>query len=196
MCGIAGFVSLDARAADRELLAKMIDAVRYRGPDESDVYAHENCGLAHARLSIVDPAGGQQPMQSADGSLCVVFNGEIFNHVELREELERQGRRFRTRCDTEVILHLYEEMGEACVTKMNGQWAFAVWDTRRRRLFLSRDRLGVRPLYYSRQPGAFVFGSEIKSILLHPDVPRALDPLALDSIFTLWTVAPPRSFFQ
>jgi len=196
MCGIAGLINLDGRPAERSLLEAMIDIVRYRGPDESGVFVDRECGLSHVRLSIVDLAAGQQPMRSQDGNLTIVFNGEIFNHAELRQELEKRGRRFKTHCDTEVILHLYEEKGDACVADMNGQWAFAIWNARERTLFLSRDRMGVRPLFYTRKAGLFAFASEIKSLLVHPDVPRSIDPLALDSIFTIWTTVPPRTFFQ
>jgi len=135
-------------------------------------------------------------MPDAENRLWISFNGEIFNYVELRKELENVGHRFRTQSDTEVILHLYEEYGEACVEQMNGQWAFAIWDERKQRLFLSRDRLGVRPLFYTIRRNSFVFGSEIKSILAHPDVPRELDLIGLDQVFTFWCTLAPRSLFK
>src|SRR5450631_4494629 len=122
--------------------------LRHRGPDAQEIHAEPDAGLAHARLSIIDLAGGRQPMSNDDGSLWITFNGEIFNYLELREMLVRRGHRFRTQSDTEVLLRLFEEEGEACVDRLNGQWAFAIWDRNRKRLFLSRDRLGVRPLFY------------------------------------------------
>ncbi|NLE37588.1 MAG: asparagine synthase (glutamine-hydrolyzing), partial [Pirellulaceae bacterium] len=153
-------------------------------------------GLGHARLSIIDPAGGHQPMGSGESGLWITFNGEIFNYIELRRQLAAKGHRFRTRSDTEVILHAYQEWGEACVERFNGQWAFAVWDERRRRLFLSRDRLGVRPLYYTQQGDRFVFASEVKAIFVDPDVPRRIDPVGLDQVFTYWSPLAPRTVFE
>jgi asparagine synthase (glutamine-hydrolysing) len=196
MCGIAGILNLDGRCVEPADLHRMIERVRHRGPDESGIHATKQVGLAHARLSIIDLASGQQPMHNEDKSVSIVFNGEIFNHVELRAELLRRGRRFRTQCDTEVILRLYEEEGEECVRHLNGQWAFAIWDDRREELFLSRDRLGVRPLFYTVADGAFVFGSEIKSLFRLPRVTREIDPIALDQIFTFWVTIPPRTAFK
>jgi asparagine synthase (glutamine-hydrolysing) len=174
----------------------MIERVRHRGPDEHGVYRDGPCALAHVRLSIVDLAAGQQPMTSADGRYCIVFNGEIFNHAELRAQLVARGRRLRTRCDTEVILELYAERGAECVHEMNGQWAFAIWDTRERSLFLSRDRMGIRPLYYMKTRGHFIFGSEIKAVLTHPEAPRRLDLRAIDDVLTIWSIVPPRTAFE
>jgi asparagine synthase (glutamine-hydrolysing) len=196
MCGIAGILHLDGKRAEPALLDRMVERVRHRGPDECAIHAAGQVGLAHARLSIIDLASGQQPMHNDDRSLCIVFNGEIFNHVELRADLLRKGRRFRTQCDTEVILRLYEEEGEQCVRHLNGQWAFAIWDSRRERLFLSRDRLGVRPLFYTVADQAFIFGSEIKSIFRVPQVSREIDRIALDQIFTFWVTVPPRTAFK
>jgi asparagine synthase (glutamine-hydrolysing) len=187
---------LDGKRVEPTLLDRMVERVRHRGPDECAIHAAGQVGLAHARLSIIDLASGQQPMHNDDRSLCIVFNGEIFNHVELRADLLRKGRRFRTQCDTEVILRLYEEEGEQCVRHLNGQWAFAIWDSRRERLFLSRDRLGVRPLFYTVADQAFIFGSEIKSIFRVPQVSREIDRIALDQIFTFWVTVPPRTAFK
>ena len=153
-------------------------------------------GLAHRRLSIIDLAGGQQPMSNEDGSLWTTYNGEIFNYLELRKDLEARGHRFRTKSDTEVILHAYEEYGDSCVDRFNGQWAFAIWDARKARLFLSRDRLGVRPLFFTIADGHFIFASEIKAIFCHRAVPRAIDPEALDQVFTFWHTQPPRTIFR
>ena len=196
MCGIAGILNLDGTPAEASLLRGMIQVLRHRGPDDNGVYADAAVGLAHARLSIVDLSSGHQPMKNADGSLWITFNGEIFNHVELRETLARKGHVFATTSDTEVILHMYAEAGEDCVRHFNGQWAFAIWDARKRKLFLSRDRLGIRPLFYARTARTFVFGSEIKALLMHPGVERRLDLVALSQIFTFWWCLPPRSIFQ
>jgi asparagine synthase (glutamine-hydrolysing) len=174
----------------------MAAAVGHRGPDGRGSHADGPLGLAHARLSIIDVAGGHQPMANGDGSLWITYNGEIFNYLELRSELEEKGHQFTTHSDTEVILHLYEEQGEDCVHALNGQWAFAIWDSRRARLFVSRDRLGVRPLFYASLPDRFVFASEIKAILLCPGVARDLDLKALDQIFTFWSPIAPRTVFK
>jgi asparagine synthase (glutamine-hydrolysing) len=196
MCGIAGVLDFRGPPADTSLLRRMIASVGHRGPDGTGVHAEGPIGFAHARLSIIDVAGGRQPMASRDGRLWITFNGEIFNYIELREELQARGYTFATRSDTEVILRSYEAYGEACVERFNGQWAFAIWDARRRRLFLSRDRLGVRPLFYARTTGGLVFGSEIKTLLGHPDVPRELDLGGLDEIFTFWCTRAPRTAFR
>ncbi len=195
MCGIAGVLKRDT-AADRGVLQRMIATLAHRGPDDSGVFAEANVGLAHARLSIIDLAGGHQPMSVENGSIWITFNGEIFNYIELREELEKQGHRFTTRSDTEVILRLYLEKGEDCVHGMNGQWAFAIWDAREQKLFLSRDRFGVRPLFYTVVGGDFLFASEIKALFACPGVQRELDFEGLDQIFTFWVTLPPRTAFQ
>ena len=195
MCGIAGIVNLRGEEVEREALERMCRVMRHRGPEEQGVWAGEGVGFAHRRLSIIDLAAGQQPMESADKALCITYNGEIFNYLELRRDLQAQGCRFRTESDTEVILHAYERYGDACVERFNGQWAFAIWDSRRARLFLSRDRLGVRPLFYARAGRDLVFASEIKAIFCHPGVRREIDPEALDEIFTFWHARPPRTAF-
>jgi len=196
MCGIAGVMHMDGALADPGLLRRMIQKVQYRGPDDDGVYVDQQVGLAHVRLSIIDPALGHQPMQDESGSLWITFNGEIFNYVELRAELVRKGHRFLTHSDTEVILHHYAEKGEKCVEDFNGQWAFAIWDKKKRKLFLSRDRLGVRPLFYTLHDRAFLFASEMKSLLSCPGVPRQIDPVGLDQIFTYWVTLPPRTIFR
>jgi asparagine synthase (glutamine-hydrolysing) len=196
MCGIAGIIKSDASRPDPERLQTMIAALSHRGPDETGLYCKGPAGLAHARLSIIDLAGGKQPMSISDGDLWITFNGEIFNYVELREELIRKGHKFATRSDTEVILHLYQEKGESCVEQLNGQWAFAIWDATRQKLFLSRDRYGVRPLFYTRTPGSFAFASEIKAIFAGLDIPRELDLEGLDQTFTFWVTLPPRTTFR
>lgn len=196
MCGIAGIVKLRGGRVDREQLADMIATLGHRGPDAQEVYTANGTGLAHARLSIIDLEGGRQPMSIADGLLWITFNGEIFNYIELREELTKKGHKFVTRSDTEVILHLYQEEGESCVQRLNGQWAFAIWDAARKKLFLSRDRMGVRPLFYTQTSGSFLFASEIKALLACPEVERGLDLQALDQIFTFWVTLPPRTAFK
>jgi asparagine synthase (glutamine-hydrolysing) len=195
MCGIAGVLNFDNGPADPQRTASMCALLAHRGPDAAGSVSDGPVGFAHARLSIVDLAGGIQPMSTPDGALMITFNGEIFNHLELREELTIRGRRFTTRSDTEVILHAYAEWGEACVDHMNGQWAFAVWDSRRRQLFLSRDRMGVRPLYYTTHADSFLFASEIKALFAGGAVAK-IDPIGLTQIFTFWTTLAPRTIFS
>jgi asparagine synthase (glutamine-hydrolysing) len=201
MCGIVGTLNLTRDfIIDESLLRRMLGAIRHRGPDQFGVYVFQDeqagVGLGSARLSIVDLSGGQQPIGNEDNSLWIVFNGEIFNYVELRPELERQGHQFATDSDTEVIVHLYEQYGPACVDYLNGQFVFALWDERAHSLFIARDRLGIRPLYYTVQDGAFIFASEIKALLADPRVPAELDPVALDQIFTFWSPLSPRTALQ
>lgn len=197
MCGIAGFVKFGAGQADPALAGRMVGTLLHRGPDGTGVYGGGCVALAHARLSILDLVGGRQPMHNEDRTLWIVFNGEIFNYVELREELARAGHRFATSSDTEVILHLYEELGTDCVRRLNGQWAFAIWNSIKRELFLSRDRLGVRPLFHAKAPdGAFVVGSEAKAVLSYPGMSRELDPIALEQVFTIWCTIAPRTAFR
>ena len=197
MCGIAGILNVDPSAAPAEgTLRGMLGALRHRGPDQFGIYLDDHVGLGSARLSIVDLGGGQQPIANEDGSLWIVFNGEIFNYLELRPELEARGHRFATHTDTEVILHLFEEFGPACLSRLNGQFVFAIWDRRRRALFMARDRLGVRPLFYTRAGGVLIFGSEIKALLADTRVGAELDPVALDQIFTFWSTLSPRTCFR
>jgi asparagine synthase (glutamine-hydrolysing) len=197
MCGIAGILKRSsAGEISGETLRRMIAMVRHRGPDGFGFYQDHAAGLAHARLSIIDLEGGWQPIHNEDESLWIVFNGEIFNYLELRETLEKQGHRFSTHSDTEVIVHLYEQHGADCLRHLNGQFAFAIWDKNRERLFLARDRVGIRPLFYTRVDGALLFASEIKSLFADPRVSREIDPLALDQIFTLWMTIPPRTVFR
>jgi len=196
MCGIAGFVTQNSVPCDTRMLQRMISMVNHRGPDHVGFHVDGSVGLAHARLSILDLGGGSQPMCNEDKTVWITFNGEIFNYVELRDSLIRKGHRFHTESDTEVIVHLYEEKGEDCVQDLNGQWAFAIWDSNRQKLFLSRDRLGVRPLFYTKTREGFLFGSEIKSLLVVPSVQRAIDLKSLDELFTFWVTLPPRTIFS
>ena len=193
MCGISGQLKLDGGQPDADQLARMIATLHHRGPDASGIHVLGAAGLAHARLSIIDLQSGDQPMSTADGNLWITFNGEIFNYIELRDELLAKGHRFVTRSDTEVILNSYLEYGEDCVHRFNGQWAFALWDARARKLFLSRDRSGVRPLFYTQTKDSFLFASEIKALLICPQVAREIDPHGLDQIFTFWVNLPPRT---
>jgi len=198
MCGIAGILALGPQATSPTLeeLTAMAGALHHRGPDEFGVYRDPIAGLAHARLSIIDLATGQQPLSNEDEQLWTVFNGEIFNYVELREELVARGHRFRTQSDTEVIVHAYEEWGDEAFGRFNGQWAIALWDAKRRRLVLSRDRVGVRPLYVCNHGGRVYFASEIKAIFAaSASIPRALCPLGLEQSFTFWTVVAPQTAF-
>lgn len=197
MCGIAGWFGRASAAVPPHALARrMIGAIAHRGPDAQGFFLDDEIALGHARLSILDLAGGQQPMANADKSVWISFNGEIFNYVELRNELIARGRRFATSSDTEVILQLYDELGTDCVTRLNGDFAFALWDARRRRLMLARDRMGVRPLFYTRQHGTLYFASEAKALLEVPGVSAELDPIALDQIFTFWFPLAPRTAFK
>lgn len=196
MCGIAGILNLtDQPSPTEQGLRQMLAMIRHRGPDQFGIYLDESVGLGSARLSIIDLSSGQQPIANEDETLWIVFNGEIFNYVELRPELEARGHRFATHSDTEVILHLYEELGPACLQRLNGQFAIAIWDQRKRTLFLARDRLGVRPLFYSRSNGTLLFGSEMKTILADGRVTAEIDPIALDQIFTFWSPLSPRTIF-
>lgn len=199
MCGIAGVVALRAGAGTIafEPLARMAAALRHRGPDETGAYREPRAGFAHTRLSIIDLSTGQQPLANEDGTLWISFNGEIFNYVELRAELEPLGHRFRTRSDTEVIVHAWEAWGEDAFRRFNGQWALALWDERAGRLVLSRDPLGVRPLYYAEHDGRLWFASEVKALFAgEPALRRAVDPLGLAEVFTFWSTVPPRTVFE
>lgn len=197
MCGIAGFCGADLPADEAAaLLRRMASAIAHRGPDGEGAYVGHGVGLVHRRLSIIDLSGGGQPMSNADGTVWITYNGEIFNYLELRSELVSRGRHFRTSSDTEVLLHLYEENGPDFVSMLNGDFAFAIWDGRRQRMLLARDRMGVRPLFYSQHRGAFYFASEVKALLQVSGLRPELDPIALDQIFTLWTPIAPRTAFK
>lgn len=197
MCGIAGIVEQAGDPMTREaLLRSMLGMIRHRGPDQFGMYLDEQAALGNARLSIIDLGGGQQPISNEDGSLWVVFNGEIFNYIELRKELEANGHVFATHSDTEVILHAFEENGPQCLNRFNGQFAIAIWDVRQRSLFLGRDRLGVRPVYYAPLPGRLLFASEVKALLADSRLGRAIDLAGLEQVFTFWGALAPRTIFQ
>jgi asparagine synthase (glutamine-hydrolysing) len=197
MCGICGIVNFNAsESVDRQLLESMTSAQAHRGPDDHGYFLEQNVGLGHRRLSIIDLSGGKQPMFNEDGSVVVVFNGEIYNYAELSADLVSRGHRFATRSDTETIVHAYEEYGNDCMRDFRGMFAFAIWDRRRRRLTLVRDRLGIKPVYYYAGKDFLVFGSEIKSLLRHPGVPREVDPEAVDLYLSLRYVPGPRTMFK
>lgn len=196
MCGIAGIAdTAGLTQADRHAITGMIDTLRHRGPDDAGTRTFDHCALGHARLSIIDLAGGHQPMANEDQTVWISYNGEVYNFPELRRELEARGHRLATNTDTEVIVHLYEELGPRCVERLRGMFAFAIWDEPRRRLVLARDRLGIKPLFYHLRGGRIVFGSEIKALLAAPEVPRDLNPQALLDYLTLYFVPGPKSMF-
>jgi asparagine synthase (glutamine-hydrolysing) len=188
MCGIAGYFNISTQTSPAYgQLGCMIHQLRHRGPDGYGFYGDERVGLAHARLSIIDLEGGWQPIHNEDKTLWVIFNGEIFNYKELRKELEARGHRFFSQSDTEVIVHLYEEKGEACLADFNGQFALVVYDKEHGSLFFARDRFGIRPFYYCYHRGKFYFASEIKAIFAaDPAIPRSLNPGVIQDVFTYW----------
>jgi len=197
MCGIVGIMDLaGAGAISRELVSRMNETQFHRGPDEVGLHVEPGLGLGHRRLSIIDLSTGQQPLFNEDHSVVVVFNGEIYNYRELIPELTQLGHVFRTKSDTEVIVHAWEAWGEDCVKRFRGMFAFALWDRQRETLFLARDRLGVKPLHYAMLPGdRLVFGSELKSLVAHPEFRRELDPFAIEEYFALGYVPEPRTIF-
>ena len=198
MCGIAGVVDIRGRSQiDRSLLQRMNDIQFHRGPDAGGEHHEPGVALGHRRLAIIDLATGQQPLYNEDQSVVIVYNGEIYNYQALIPELQALGHVFHTRSDTEVIVHAWEAWGERCVERFRGMFAFALWDRNRQTLFLARDRLGVKPLFYSLLPdGLVVFGSELKTVLQHPGVARRIDPLAVEEYFALGYVAEPRSIYE
>lgn len=197
MCGIVGIANAGGRSVSREVLEKMNICIVHRGPDEDGFYVKENIGLAMRRLSIIDLAGGQQPIFTPDGSKCIVFNGEIYNFQPLREDLIARGHKFQTHSDTEVILHLYEEYGVKCLEYLRGMFAFAIYDEREKSLFIGRDRLGKKPLLYSHQPnGDLIFGSEFRSVLSHPNVGREVETKAIDAFLSYLCVPAPLTAYK
>lgn len=198
MCGIVGiFDRLGGREISRELLGRMNESQHHRGPDEGGLHVEPGLGFGHRRLSIIDLSSGQQPLFSRDGSIVVTYNGEIYNFMEVRRELEALGHEFSTHCDTEVIVYAWQAWGEACVERFRGMFAFGLWDRNRETLFLARDRLGVKPLYYAEVgDGCFAFGSELKSLLLHPGLPREIDPSAVEEYFAYGYVPEPKTIYR
>ena len=196
MCGIAGIFHPAGHQSDEALLKSMISRVHHRGPDGYGYYSDSDVGLAHARLSIIDIAGGKQPIHNEDQSVWVIFNGEIFNYIELREDLQKKGHRFYTKTDTEVIVHLYEEYGNNFVSHLNGQFAIALWDKKSKTLILTRDRTGITPLFFTQESGKLIFASEIKAILPALKSIPAMNINALDQLFTFWAPISPNTLFE
>jgi asparagine synthase (glutamine-hydrolysing) len=197
MCGIAGAFNIrEQEPPSEELIRGMLGTIRHRGPDQFGILLDKTAALGSARLSIIDLSHGRQPISNEDKTLWIVYNGEVFNYLELRTELEAKGHVFTTHTDTEVILHLYEQYGEACLSRLNGQFAIAILDTRNRRLFMARDRVGVRPIYHTLVNGRLLFGSEIKELFVDPAVRRALKPKVLEEIFVYWCPGSAQSLFE
>ena len=196
MCGICGIFDLQGHPVNPELLRRMTDRIRHRGPDGDGYFISGPVGLGSRRLSIIDLEGGAQPQANEDGSIRVVFNGEIYNFIELRKELIQKGHRFKTLSDTEVIVHAYEEWGDDCTARFNGMFAFALWDEPQKKLLLARDHLGIKPLYYVKLGKRLLFASEIKALLEDPECPREVDVQALGELFTLRCVPSPRTLFR
>ncbi|MCP4151551.1 MAG: asparagine synthetase B, partial [bacterium] len=197
MCGIAGIYHWQSRRdVDKKVLKRMVDSLVHRGPDEDGYYIRKNVGMGMRRLSIIDLSTGTQPIFNETKEISVVFNGELYNYVELREQLIKKGHRFYTTSDTEVIVHLYEEYGPRCVTHLNGQFAIALRDEKKDFFMLARDRVGIRPLFYAdRGDGTLLFGSETKAILANPEIEARIDPVGLQQVFTFWANIPPRTVF-
>lgn len=197
MCGIAGILNNRPFNTDPvELMTGMIDSIGHRGPDESGIYLDNSIVLGHVRLSIIDLASGQQPMVSDDGDFVIVLNGEIFNYPELRDDLMKRGYRFRTSSDTEVLLNMYREFGKECLSRLNGQFAFAIWETKKEELFLARDRVGIRPLFYTSLNGSFSFASEMKALFQIPGISARPDYRSLRQIFAFWSTIAPSTPFE
>lgn len=199
MCGICGIVAVGntGPSISREVLEKMNQSIAHRGPDDDGFYVTDQVGLASRRLSIIDLATGKQPITNEDGTIWIVFNGEIYNYRELRNYLDKHGHVFRTNSDTETILHLYEEFGTECVQHLNGIFAFAIWDESKRQFLLARDRMGIKPMYYTRLAnGHLIFGSEMKAILSHPGVERAVDLISLNEYLSYEYVPTPRTIIR
>lgn len=196
MCGIAGVFNHKSPLDAERLARRMIAFLRHRGPDETGIYVDHNICLGHARLSILGIETGTQPLCNREKNLWISYNGEAFNYIELKADLLQKGYQFQTDTDTEVVLALYEEYGAKCLEMINGQFAFAIWDTRSELLFLARDRVGIRPLFYSQYDGKFSFASEIKALFADPAMPRELDREALSQIFTFWTTITPKTAFR
>ena len=195
MCGIVGRIEKSGRKVDEQPLIRMARSLRHRGPDEEGFYFNGNIGLGHQRLAIIDLTTGRQPLKNETGKIILVANGEIYNFQQLRQELEKRGHLFQTKSDNEVIVHLYEEKGVACLQDLRGMFAFGLWDEDKKRLFLSRDRLGKKPLVYAETPFAFTFASEIRTLLLAPDVTKKIDPESLNTFLTLQYIPSPQSIF-
>jgi asparagine synthase (glutamine-hydrolysing) len=196
MCGIAGIVDTSDRNNRLELVKRMLSRIHYRGPDESGIYHSNKATIGNVRLSIIDLSSGQQPIPDSSGRYWIVFNGEIFNYVELKAELLQKGCTFKTTSDTEVLVQLYAEYGKDCLRKLNGQFAFAIWDNQKDELFMARDRVGIRPLFYHYKSGKITFASEIKCIFENSDINREISKKGLSQVFTYWTSITPATVFS
>jgi asparagine synthase (glutamine-hydrolysing) len=197
MCGVAGILHWAEGKDDKvELVTRMLTMIKHRGPDESGIYSDAKVCMGNVRLSIIDLASGQQPMSDDTGNLWIVFNGEIFNYIELGDHLKSKGYSFQTTCDTEVLLYLYKEYGESCLQMLNGQFAFAIWDRQNEELFMARDRVGIRPLFYAEGSYGFIFASEIKALIEHKKVNPQIDINALLQTFTFWGPLPGKTVFK
>jgi asparagine synthase (glutamine-hydrolysing) len=196
MCGIVGIVRNDGKSVDEALLTRMCTAIRHRGPDDDGFYFNAPAGLGMRRLSIIDVAGGHQPIHNQDRTAWIVYNGEIYNYLELREKLEKLGHKFYTNSDTEAIVHAYDEYGADCANHLRGMFAFAIWDERTQELLLARDRVGKKPLLYALVNGQLVFGSEFTALLQHPDVSREVDPHAIDQYLSFMCVPAPLTAYK
>jgi asparagine synthase (glutamine-hydrolysing) len=195
MCGIAGFTTLN-RLPDRDVARRIVEALRHRGPDQQGVFEGRGATLCAVRLKIIDLSGGDQPFVTEDGDTAIAFNGEIYNHREIRRELEGLGHRFRSHCDTETVLRAFLQWDTQCFSRMRGMFAAALWTESSGRLVLARDRMGIKPLYYCERGGDLYFGSELKAILEHPEVPRLLDLEALDTYLSVNYSPGPRTLIQ
>jgi asparagine synthase (glutamine-hydrolysing) len=196
VCGIVGIVYKDKRPVDETLLRKMCEAIKHRGPDEDGFYINGSVGLAMRRLSIIDLAGGQQPIANENRTAWIVFNGEIYNYQELRAQLEKLGHTFHTNSDTEVIVHAYDQYGTDCPKYLRGMFAFAIWDTRDDSLFIARDRVGKKPLLYAERNGDLIFGSEFQSLLLHPNISRDVNAEAIHQYLSFLCVPAPLTAYK
>jgi asparagine synthase (glutamine-hydrolysing) len=196
MCGIVGFYSRKEKTEAVDILKRMLSRIKHRGPDQSGIYLSKNVGLGSDRLSIIDLQTGGMPLSNEDKSLWIIFNGEIFNYIELKNELLNKGHAFKTTSDTEVLLHLYEEYGAKCLNMLNGQFAFAIWNSKSKELFLARDRVGIRPLFYSATKDSFVFASEIKAVFEYPGLNPQISAKSLSQVFTFWTTITPNTIFS
>src|ERR1700688_1565491 len=196
MCGIAGFVTTTPSSGSVAQLGRMTDEIRHRGPDDFGYYHDDWAHLGHRRLSIVDVAGGHQPMTNESRTLWLTYNGEIFNHAEVRPSLEQAGHRYTTRSDTETILHAYEQHGPDCLQLFRGMFAFAIWDSQQHRLFCARDRLGIKPLYYYWDGRLFAFASDIKALLQHPGISAAFEESLLPELLGFGYVSEERTLFR
>jgi asparagine synthase (glutamine-hydrolysing) len=196
MCGVAGIIDYTGKSESIPAVKEMLRSFNYRGPDESGIYHSPIATIGNVRLSIIDLATGQQPLSDISGRFWIVFNGEIFNYIELREDLEKKGVKLKTQSDTEVLVNLFAIYGEKCLNLLNGQFAVAIWDKKEEKLFIARDRVGIRPLFYTVANGVLYFASEIKALFENRDVKRELNPESLAQIYTFWTAITPATAFR